>query len=440
MDEQYYLDRAKLRELMTQQPGLTRREQAEAIGRSLSWVKKWVKRLREADPHDERVLWGQSRARKTPPESIDDIVVERILAIRDNPPGNLQRVPGPKAIIYYLHQDEALMNSGWHIPTSTSTVWRILDQHGRIQRRPPVTHEPVTLPEPMTAWQIDFKDASTVPADPQGKQQHVVEVLNVVDTGTSILLDALPRDNFTGETAIIALTNTLLVHGLPQTITFDRDPRFVGSWSGQEFPSAFMRYLLSLGITVNVCPPHRPDLNAFVERYHRTYEHECLRIHRPASLEQVKQVTDLFRWHYNEERPNQARSCGNRPPCHAYPELPHLPRLPDRIDPDGWLQAVHRQRFRRRVQHNGSVQVGTYRYYISRSLKRRYVILQVDAAERQFVVFLDGQLFKTIPIKGLHGEILDFQDYLKLICEEAVSEWRRWQWKQCRHHRLRVTM
>ena len=55
MDEQYYLDRAKLRELMTQQPGLTRREQAKAIGRSLSWVKKWVKRLREADPHDERV-------------------------------------------------------------------------------------------------------------------------------------------------------------------------------------------------------------------------------------------------------------------------------------------------------------------------------------------------------------------------------------------------
>jgi hypothetical protein len=29
----------------------------------------------------------------------------------------------------------------------------------------------------MTEWQLDFKDASTVPADPDGKQGHVVEVL-----------------------------------------------------------------------------------------------------------------------------------------------------------------------------------------------------------------------------------------------------------------------
>lgn len=154
--------------------------------------------------------------------------------------------------------------------------------------------------------------------------------------------------------------------------------------------------------------------------------------YRPASLEQVKQVTDLFRWHYNEERPHQARSCGNQPPCRAYPELPHLPRLPDRINPDGWLQAVHRQRFRRRVQRNGSVQVGTYRYYIDSALKGRHAILQVNATEHQFVVCLHGQPIKTIPIKGLYGKILDFQDYLKLLFEEAVSEWRRWQWKQSR--------
>lgn len=43
---------------------------------------------------------------------------------------------------------------------------------------------------PLTAWQLDFKDASTVPPDPDGKRQQVVEVLNTVDTGTSILLNA----------------------------------------------------------------------------------------------------------------------------------------------------------------------------------------------------------------------------------------------------------
>ncbi len=35
----------------------------------------------------------------------------------------------------------------------------------------------------MTMWQLDFKDVSTVPADPDGKRQHVVKVLDTVDAG-----------------------------------------------------------------------------------------------------------------------------------------------------------------------------------------------------------------------------------------------------------------
>ena len=120
----------------------------------------------------------------------------------DHPPHNLQRTPGPTAIIYYLQIDEELQETGLHLPTSTSTIWRILDQHDRIHRPPPRQHEPLERPEPMTSWALDFKDVSTVPPDPEGKQMHVVEALNVVDEGTSILLDALVRDDFNGETAI----------------------------------------------------------------------------------------------------------------------------------------------------------------------------------------------------------------------------------------------
>jgi hypothetical protein len=56
-------------------------------------------------------------------------------------------------------------------------------------------------PAPMTAWQIDFKDASTVPADLDGKQQHVVEILNVVDMGTSIVVAAHAHADFHAQTA-----------------------------------------------------------------------------------------------------------------------------------------------------------------------------------------------------------------------------------------------
>ena len=53
----------------------------------------------------------------------------------------------------------------------------------------------------------------------------------------------------------------LQTYGRPHQITFDRDPRWVGSVSGRDFPSPLRRLLLCLGITPSVCPPHRPDKN-----------------------------------------------------------------------------------------------------------------------------------------------------------------------------------
>jgi hypothetical protein len=116
----------------------------------------------------------------------------------------------------------------------------------------------------MQEIQIDFKDDSTVPAEPLGKRQHVVETCNFVDAGTSIWLHGPVRADFTAETAFEAVVEFLLLYGLPSMLTFDRDPRWVGSASGRDFPSAFVRFLLCLGIQPNICPPHRPDKNCYV--------------------------------------------------------------------------------------------------------------------------------------------------------------------------------
>lgn len=69
------------------------------------------------------------------------------------------------------------------------------------------------------------KDATTVPADPDGKRQHVVEVLNFVDAGTSILLSAQAHADFHAETALEAVAHFLRQYGLPAMLTFDHDPR-----------------------------------------------------------------------------------------------------------------------------------------------------------------------------------------------------------------------
>jgi hypothetical protein len=113
----------------------------------------------------------------------------------------------------------------------------------------------------------------------------------------------------------------------PHQITFERDPRWVGSVSGRDFPAPLRRLLLCLGITPSVGPPHRPDRHAYVERSHRTYGQECLQLHRPSTLQEVREVTEAFLKHYNEERPHQGRTCGNVPPRVAFPRLPPLPAL-----------------------------------------------------------------------------------------------------------------
>jgi hypothetical protein len=95
--------RAALRWLAKPHPEWTHQDLADALDMSRSWVSKWRLWLHQADPGDVMVLHFRSCARHTPPASIasQPAVVQRILEIRVEPPENLQRVPGPEAILYY---------------------------------------------------------------------------------------------------------------------------------------------------------------------------------------------------------------------------------------------------------------------------------------------------------------------------------------------------
>jgi hypothetical protein len=204
---------------------------------------------------------------------------------------------------------------------------------------------------------------TTVPSDPDGKRQHMVETCNFVDAGTSILLRAQVRDDFRVETAFDAVVAFLRRYGLPQMLTFDRDPRWVGSQSGRDFPSAFRRFLLCLGIHPNVCPPHQQQKQAYVERYHRSYKYECLLVHRPGTLQEASDVTRAYQEHYSWQRPHQGRSCHNVPPHIAHPDLPHLPALPFEVDPDRWVDHLHGRAYVRHVGTDGCVTVDERSYY-----------------------------------------------------------------------------
>ena len=422
----YYAARANLYYLLQLHPSWQHAQFAQALGASVGWVKKWLKRVREERAQGlalETIWQGHSRVRTHPPAQTSPVVVEHILAIRDQPPEGLRRVPGQDAIHYYLERDPLF--TFFHVPVpSCRTLYRILKTHQRIPERHPRLHEPVERPAPMTVWQIDFKDVSSVPADPDGKRQHVVETLNIIDIGTSVLLDAHVRSDFTAETALEALARTLATYGGPTRITLDRDPRWVGSPTGSDFPAALVRFGMCLGIQIDICAPHHPQQNGFVERYNRTYHEECLAVERPTTLQQAQEVTADFQQHYSRQRPHQGLSCGNRPPLTAFPTRAPLPALPTMLDPDSWLSALDGLHVTCKVDRHGMISVALKRYYISSHLVGQHVVLHLDAALHCMQVVHEQHPLKSLPLRGLVDHHLSFEQFLAHMLHQARAQHR----------------
>jgi Integrase core domain len=141
----------------------------------------------------------------------------------------------------------------------------------------------------------------------------------------------------------------------------------------------------------------------------------------PTTLGEVREATEEFLQHYNHERPHQGTACGNRPPHTAFPNLPALPPVPVRVTPDRWLETVQGQAFARKVGADGSVDVDDEHYYIGQAYAGKQVVLFVNAPEKVFGVWLDGHVIKSVPIKGLFGREMRWEEYMAFIEQQARS-------------------
>jgi len=401
------------------------RHLSKEIGCCYEWVRKWFHRLKGADPNDESVLLSRSRRRKTPYEVVGEAVEAKIIHLRDTLSKDYNRLVGSRNIHYQLHRDEALKWMKVFIPTSRTTITRILHKYHRIPRKTPYIHIPNEPSEPMQVWEIDYTDVATAHSERTDKKAHEVESFHVVDAGTSIELKTLIRDDFNAETTILALTDVFMSCGLPKVMRFDRDPRLVGSWSADKFPSAVMRFLLCLGISPDICPARRPDKKGYVERFIRSFKQECVYKVRPSTVVEAQQAANNYSTFYNLERPNQALTCRNQPPSIALGMPPYLPQLPETIDPDAWLNSYHKRSFRRRVRSGGSVTVDKHNYYVGKHHNKQMVTLILNAETKEFDIRLGEQIIKSVDIKGLYLGTMAFGDYLIFIQAEATSEQRR---------------
>jgi hypothetical protein len=149
-------DRALLADLLQETPSASPHTLAQIIGRSLSWVKKWRKRLVEGDLHDPSVLCSRSRAHHAPYFRWDFRVIQKIVEMRLSPPEHLKRTPGPRALLYYLPRDPELQAVQVPLPRSSRTIWKILHATGCLIPR---SKEPPHPPEPRSPLEEIQMDA-----------------------------------------------------------------------------------------------------------------------------------------------------------------------------------------------------------------------------------------------------------------------------------------
>ncbi len=267
MESEWELDRIRLFQVWQEHGEWTKTRLGHELKRSLSWVKKWLKRFGEAERPSLEMFKSQSRAPHHRPRQIVRAVRDAILDLRDQLREKYGRVVGPKTILYHLNIDASL--KPLYVPQSTRTIWQVLKDGGRIPTRLR-EHYPLQRPEPMQDWEMDF-----------GQLGDAFEFLSVVDRGTSILVDTQTQPHYNAETALMAVAHLLSTIGLPLKLRFDNDPRFVGNWLTDGYPSPLMRFLLCLGVELmwsNRKPYHKPCEQAYEPSNTNVYGQNILKI------------------------------------------------------------------------------------------------------------------------------------------------------------------
>jgi putative transposase len=103
---------------------------------------------------------------------------------------------------------------------------------------------------------------------------------------------------------IRVLEQLIEIYGKPAALRLD---------NGSELTStAFEEWCQNVGIELRFIQPGKPDQDAFIERFNRSYQTEVLDALVFASIDEVRQVTETWLREYNEERPHD--SLGRVPP------------------------------------------------------------------------------------------------------------------------------
>jgi len=147
----------------------------------------------------------------------------------------------------------------------------------------------VVVPQPNTVWAVDFMSDTLY----GGRR---FRTLNILDEGVREVLAIEVDTSLPAELVIRVLEQLTAWRGQPQAIRLDNGPEFLAD--------RFASWCADRGVARRYIQPGRPNQNAFVEWFNRTFRHEVLDAYVFESLEQVREISAAWMREYNEERPH----------------------------------------------------------------------------------------------------------------------------------------
>jgi putative transposase len=189
-----------------------------------------------------------------------------------------------------------LRRQGW--PWNHKRIYRVYKLMKLNLRRPAKRRLPKRLRVPLyvprrpdTVWSADFMSDTLL----CGRR---FRTFNVVDDFNREAMHIEVDTSITSERLIRVFQLLRARHGLPQVLRTDNGPEFLGE--------AFTQWAKHAGMAIQYIQPGKPNQNAYIERFNRTFREELLDQHLFAKLDDVREAAYWWMIEYNEERPHDA--------------------------------------------------------------------------------------------------------------------------------------
>lgn len=162
-------------------------------------------------------------------------------------------------------------------------VWRVykamrLNQKRRTKRRLP-DRERVPLGAPAevnNTWAFDFMSDSLY----SGTR---FRVLNIIDEGVREALDIVVDTSITALRVVRTLEQLKTTRGVPGAIRVDNGPEMTAA--------VFADWCRENNVRINYIQPGKPNQNAYIERFNRSYREEVLDPHIFSTVAQVRDIS-----------------------------------------------------------------------------------------------------------------------------------------------------